>query len=201
MLNDWINKTHLNKASSLKKSFNKQPFPHHLLKNFLIPSKITKIIKIIDKEKYSEKNTDLFHIHQTQDLKFAKTKALKEFYQFISSREFISFIEKITNKRLSKKIDVSSLKLKKINYLLCHDDQLSNRKLAFILYLTTLKKSDGGSLSFFTAKNKKPHEVIKSFYPVSNSFMIFEVSDKSFHQIDEVLSGKQRITIGGWFHD
>ena len=172
-----------------------------MLNNFLLSSKINQIIKSLNKEIYSEKNTDLFHIHQTQDLKFLKTKPIKEFYNFILSKQFISFIEEITKKKLSKNVDISSLKLLKTNYLLCHDDQLSNRKIAFVLYLSTLKKSDGGSLSFFNTKNNKPHKIVKSFYPIKNSLILFEVSNKSFHQIDEVLSNKKRITIGGWFHD
>lgn len=43
------------------------------------------------------------------------------------------------------------------DYLLCHDDQLENRKIAFILYLTESDWSneDGGQLELFKCSSCK----------------------------------------------
>ena len=201
MLTEWINQSYLGKAKTIKKSFKKEPFSHHFLTNFFIKTKIDIVKKEIEKEHFEEKNTDLFHIHQTKDLNNSKNKKIKNFIQFLSSSEFKNFISNITSIKVRRKIDISSLKLKKTSYLLCHDDQLTKRKIALIIYLSTLKKSDGGLLSFFSTKKNKPKKIVKSFSPQYNTLMIFEVSKKSFHQIDEVITNKERITIGGWFHD
>lgn len=44
-----------------------------------------------------------------------------------------------------------------LDYLLCHDDQLENRKIAFILYLTENEWSekDGGQLELFKCDSGK----------------------------------------------
>ncbi len=47
----------------------------------------------------------------------------------------------------------------------------------------------------------QPIKIVKSLTPKRNSFLFFEVSDKSFHQVSEVLSqNKTRFSINGWFH-
>lgn len=47
----------------------------------------------------------------------------------------------------------------------------------------------------------QPQEVVRSLAPRHNSFAFFEVSPKSFHQVDEVLTrDRTRLSIGGWFH-
>jgi len=44
-------------------------------------------------------------------------------------------------------------------------------------------------------------QVLKSLRPRFNSLLFFEVSDRSFHQVAEVLSeSKCRLSINGWFH-
>ncbi|KAL3314032.1 Prolyl 3-hydroxylase ogfod1 [Cichlidogyrus casuarinus] len=108
------------------------------------------------------------------------------------------------------------------NYLLCHDDQLDSRKVAFIYYLVdeSWSEKDGGSLSLldncpsdqfgFTADvDKKSSENISNFHPWCpaqklipkfNSLAFFEVCTKSFHSVNEILSDKPRLSINGWFH-
>ena len=44
-------------------------------------------------------------------------------------------------------------------------------------------------------------EVVKSLCPKNNSLLFFEVSDRSFHQVSEILTcTKTRYSIHGWFH-
>jgi hypothetical protein len=57
------------------------------------------------------------------------------------------------------------------------------------------------STSFICKENCQPIQVAKSIVPVQNRIMFFEVSDRSFHQVAEVLSKtKIRLSINGWFH-
>jgi Rps23 Pro-64 3,4-dihydroxylase Tpa1-like proline 4-hydroxylase len=80
--------------------------------------------------------------------------------------------------------------------LLPHDDRLSGRKIAYILNLSkNFAKNDGGALQFFKGK-----KIVKSIPPTFNTFTIFQVSPRSLHQVQEVLSDKKRISFAGWFH-
>jgi prolyl 3-hydroxylase /prolyl 3,4-dihydroxylase len=56
-------------------------------------------------------------------------------------------------------------------------------------------------LNLFKIDNFQPTEIVKSIVPKENTFLFFEVSDRSFHQVAEVLSkNKTRLSIHGWFH-
>lgn len=92
------------------------------------------------------------------------------------------------------------------DYLLVHDDLLSNRKIAFVFYLSPWKpewsESMGGSLELFdTDHNNLPiFPVVKKIFPKNNQFIFFQVCDKSFHQVSEVTTlDYPRLTINGWF--
>jgi Rps23 Pro-64 3,4-dihydroxylase Tpa1-like proline 4-hydroxylase len=113
---------------------------------------------------------------------------------------------------------------------LCHDDDIHDdngkgRRFAFIYYLVPddWDSSDGGNLDLFSCdgmyffliessitnylfdliinvENLQPIKIVKSLTPKQNSLLFFEVSDKSFHQVSEVLSqNKTRFSINGWY--
>ncbi len=192
---NWINPVYLKSAAGLKKQFAaNMPFPHLILGSFFT-SKINRVAEQVLNEKFAEQNSDLFQFQQTDDCKKATQPAVKDFYRFFSSKEFISFIAQITGEKL-KFIDMSAFIYDDTDYLLPHDDRLESRKIAYILQVgDSFTKEDGGALQFF--KNKK---IAKSIPPAYNTFTIFKVSSKSWHQVQEVLSNKKRISFAGWFH-
>lgn len=201
-LTDCFNPSYLKDSRRIKKRFSSAtPFEHILLRNFLDKSRAKKLATALLKEKFYEKDTDLFKFSQTDDLKNTKNKVLREFYDFFKSKEFIDFISDISGAKISQSIDASGFIYGSTDYLLPHDDVIEGRKLAYILYLSSgFSSRDGGSLDFFATKKKHPVKITKRFYPDFNSLMIFGVSHKSFHQVSEVLSNKKRLTIGGWLH-
>lgn len=202
MLKNWINPSCLKNISKLNKEFNtNKPFPHLEL-NLFNESKIKQLLKEVKKLNFEEKDSDLFYLLQTKDFKGINNKLISEFYSIISSREFLNLIEKITDIKGLNATDAASLIFPSTGYLLPHDDQLGTRKIAYILNLSDFKEKEGGQLEFFaTDSNNNPIKVAKSIVPKFNNFIIFKVSEKSFHQVSEVLSNKQRITIGGWFNE
>ena len=202
MLKDWINQKHLKNISKLNKQFNtNKPFPHLELDLFK-DSKIKQLLKEIKKLEFKEKDSDLFYLLQTVDFKSIKNKLINEFHSIISSKEFYNLLENITNIKGLGATDAASLIFPNTGYLLPHDDRLATRKIAYILNLSDFKDKDGGQLEFFeTDSNNNPIKVAKSITPKFNNFIIFKVSEKSFHQVSEVLSDKKRITIGGWFNE
>jgi len=193
---NWVNPVYLKNAYGLKKQFSaNKPFPHLVLGNFF-GKKIHDVAKQVLKEKFVEKNSDLFQFQQmTSDCNRATQPAVKEFHKFFSSKEFIQFISKITNVKL-KFIDMSGFIYDDTDYLLPHDDRLSGRKIAYVVNLSKdFVPEDGGALQFF--KDKK---IVKSIPPAFNTLTIFKVSPKSLHQVQEVMLNKKRISFGGWFH-
>lgn len=75
-----------------------------------------------------------------------------------------------------------------LDFLLCHDDELDSRRIAFILYLNSWKSEWGGNLELFSAtESVHPSKVVKSICPDFNKFAFFEVSETSFHQVNTVF--------------
>jgi Rps23 Pro-64 3,4-dihydroxylase Tpa1-like proline 4-hydroxylase len=192
---NWVNPVYLKNVDGLRKQFpSNKPFPHLVLGNFFA-KRINSVAKALVKEKFYENNSDLFQFQQTDDCKNAKQPAVKEFYKFFSSKEFINLISKITNTKL-KFIDMSGFIYDDSDYLLPHDDRLSGRKIAYVVNLSKdFTPSDGGALQFF-----KGNKIVKTIPPTFNTLTIFKVSPKSLHQVQEVMSNKKRLTFAGWFH-
>ena len=89
------------------------------------------------------------------------------------------------------------------DHLLCHDDELEGRRIAFIMYFVKdWTEADGGTLDLFRLnENGQPTEVMKQIVPETNALAFFEVTEKSYHQVAEILTkDKSRLSIGGWFH-
>lgn len=198
----WLNPAHEKDSARLKKVFtSSKPFPHLILSDFFNPKKSVEILKALTQEPMEEKEADLFKFMQTKDLVGTSNKTLKEFRSFLCSDEFVLFMEKLTGLKLKRGvIDLHGTLYQDTDFLLCHDDQLEGRKIAFLFYLSNLTEKDGGSLNLFNSKNKMPTTISKKVIPQFNTFAFFEVSSVSFHEVEEIISPVQRIAIGGWFH-
>lgn len=194
-MKEWVSPKYLDKTSVLKGKFARDnPFPYLFLKDFF-SEKIKRVRSTLLKESFERKEKDLFSFYQTADISHSKNRILKEFYSFFASKDFLDFISQVTSQRL-KSIDMSGFIYSEGDYLLPHDDRLEGRRIAYVVNLSEkFSNIDGGQLSFFS-RNK----IVKSFVPVFNSFVLFEVSKKSLHQVNEVLTIKQRLTLAGWFH-
>ncbi len=172
-------------------SIKKELFLHSVNRNFFQEKQLIKILKALTKEKFFFKQADLFQFKQTNDLVSSKSSTLQELRAFLLSEEFISHIEQVTKLKLKRnQIDIAGTLYESTDYLLPHDDQLDSRKIAFFIYLS---ECEGGELNLY--KEWKPTKIKPQF----NTFAFFEVSEKSFHSVEEVIKG-QRIAITGWYH-
>ncbi|CAF3928895.1 unnamed protein product [Rotaria sp. Silwood2] len=127
----------------------------------------------------------------------------------IHEKDFKDWLAQATNIRFSDKIDMTCSKYDYTDYLLCHDDDIhgtiEGRRIAFIYYLVPddWKETDGGALDLFdTDEENQPCCIVKSLLPKRNRLAFFEVTDKSYHQVAEVLNEKQgaRLSVNGWLH-
>src|SRR3989344_948087 len=204
-LKEFIQEKYLEgrERDKIAKMFRKdKPFPHFVLKDFFLREKIIELLKGLSKEKLYEKESDLFKFMQSNDLNFSSCKEIKEFRDFLISNDFISYLSDITGFKLKKgKIDLFGSVYQDTDYLLCHDDKLEGRKIAFNVYLSNFKENEGGSLNLFASNDGKPLKIEKEIISRFNTFAIFEVSEKSFHEVSEVVVNKQRIALSGWYYE
>ncbi|XP_064626041.1 prolyl 3-hydroxylase OGFOD1-like [Lineus longissimus] len=179
------------------------PFRCCVLPNFIKDERFLEGLKdeLLDQIFY-EKNNDLYKFQQTDDLRKISSPHVRALRKFLYS-DFLAWLREVTGIQFSEKVDMTCSKYDYTDTLLCHDDELEGRRIAFILYLVPpWKDGDGGALEIFnTDENRLPKDVIRSIFPKWNSFAFFEVNPVSFHQVAEVLTeDKTRLSVNGWFH-
>lgn len=203
-LEQWIAPQHLRPQAVKKLAARYRsatPFPHIALDNFLHERIARELLRALIAEKFYPKKSDLFQLAQTQSLAASTQPVIQAVRSVFRSPEFTDYIARISGVKLkSGKLDFNGALYQDTDHLLCHDDELDTRKIAFMLYLNTLTKKDGGSLNLLGTKNKKPHRVVKKLWPKFNTLTFFTVSEKSFHEVEEVVSQAQRLNVGGWLH-
>lgn len=203
LLSSWVSDKYLGDIENLKLQFNSnRPFQHIVLKDFLKKERVSDLLGALQKEKFIHKESDLFSLNQTHDLKSSKSNILRSFHLMAASKEFADFMCNLTGIKVKAgALDLAGSLYKSGDYLLCHDDQVEDRKIAYILYLSQdFKESDGGSFMLFDEKNGEPNRLVQKHLPLFNHLMIFQVSRVSFHAVEENMSNKERYAIGGWLH-
>jgi Rps23 Pro-64 3,4-dihydroxylase Tpa1-like proline 4-hydroxylase len=178
-----------------------QPYPHAAIENFLNPKKAKLLEKALRTHRFERKESDLFTFWQTTDLRDSDNPVIKEFLAVMASDEVREWLKAITGIRV-KSLDAMGVIYRDTDRLLCHDDELEDRKIAYILNLSDgFTNNDGGALAILDSDTKgRPKSVVRRIMPKHNTFAFFTVSKKSHHVVEEVLAPKDRLTIGGWFH-
>ena len=176
-----------------------KPFAHIELPDFLRESVAQKLLTELAKEEFTHKESDLFSFNQTADLEITQSVFLTEFRDFLVT-DFRLYMQAITGMTCKSQLDLAGTLYENTDYLLVHDDQLDDRNIAFLFYLSTMLADQGGSLNLFEQNDKLPTKVVKKIIPQFNTLAFFAVTDISFHEVEEVYGDVQRIALGGWFH-
>lgn len=203
ILSSWISKGTLAEISQYRKQFDRAaPFPHIVVPNFLDQTRANELAKALKSQTFIHKESDLFSLNQTGDFSTSKNPSLKGFYALASSKEFADFMQQLTGIKVKAgALDLAGSLYKPGNYLLCHDDQVEDRKIAYILYLSKdFTSTDGARFMLFNQKDGEPNALAESHIPLFNHLMVFQVSRISFHAVEENISKKDRYAIGGWLH-
>uniref|UniRef100_T1GLH5 Fe2OG dioxygenase domain-containing protein n=1 Tax=Megaselia scalaris TaxID=36166 RepID=T1GLH5_MEGSC len=163
---------------------------------------------MVEKIHWDRKQMDLFEFFQSTDISNLKhCPSIYKFYEFLSTKAK-PLVEKLTNMKFSNLTATCSMYTRG-DYLLVHDDLLSNRRIAFVYYISPWESAKewseemGGALEIFeTDDNDLPQfPVVRKITPKDNQFVFFKVGRKSFHQVGEVTcTDYPRITINGWFY-
>lgn len=195
-------------------SVDSRTFPLCIIPNVFQSAFAASLKPALELEHFVPKSNDLYRFHQTRsDLASSKNEVIRELVQEIYSQELISIVSRVTGISLSSTIDISGQRYDRGDYLLCHDDQLRGRRVAFVFYLVdcSWSEQDGGSLDFFCSQRSEKDSfapvpcdcVNSSFSPRWNTLVFFTVTDSSFHQVSENTSPdhKTRLSIAGWYHE
>ncbi|KAJ1308582.1 hypothetical protein OPQ81_004281 [Rhizoctonia solani] len=205
------------------------PYKHAVVPS-LFSDELLKNVKdeILRNVSFTEKETDIYKVHQTGDLaslsyltpeQLALFPSLLKLREALYSPEFRQFIRDVTGcgPLSGKKQDMSVNSYRKGCHLLNHDDVIGTRRVSYILYMPLpleepWKPEWGGALELYPVKtlpdgNLEPEcKPTKIIPPSWNQFIFFEIQPgRSFHSVEEVVvdeadNQRQRLSISGWFH-
>ncbi|XP_053491220.1 prolyl 3-hydroxylase OGFOD1 [Ictalurus furcatus] len=180
-----------------------EPFPHCRIRNFVQNESFLENLRDeLLRLNFHGKSNDLYKFQQSDDLKKRKEHHVSEIRSLLFL-QFRSWLSEVLGVDLETTVDISCAKYEHTDVLLCHDDELEGRRVAFILYLVPpWDSSDGGMLDLYnTDEHYEPVSIVKSLLPCWNTLLFFEVSPVSFHQVSEVLTDEKcRLSLSGWFH-
>uniref|UniRef100_A0A669AWA2 2-oxoglutarate and iron-dependent oxygenase domain containing 1 n=1 Tax=Oreochromis niloticus TaxID=8128 RepID=A0A669AWA2_ORENI len=154
------------------------PFPHCIFTNFISSQAFAENLqKELLELNFHEKSNDLYKFKQCA--RFCITVCRAALFG-----RFRSWLGEVLGVELEPTVDISCAKYEYTDVLLCHDDELEGRRVAFILYLVPpWQSSDGGTLDLYTTDSYlQPQSIVKSLVPSWNTLVLFEVSPVSFHQ-------------------
>lgn len=160
---------------------------------------------------WQRKQMDLYEFHQTTDFANLTTEpkpALKAFYDILRN-VMLPWMRDVSGLDLSY-VSASCSMYNYGDFLLVHDDLLTDRQIAFVYYVSPWPEAErwteemGGALELFecdSTTGQPKYPIVKRIPPRNNQFTFFRVCDKSFHQVGEVTNlVYPRLTINGWFH-
>ncbi|CAB3984871.1 prolyl 3-hydroxylase OGFOD1, partial [Paramuricea clavata] len=175
-------------------SLHTYPFKHCIIRNFVKDEEYLKHLKeeLLELQ-FKEKSNDLYKFYQSNDLKTSRKETISKLRKLLY-KDCLDWMKTVTNIILDENaIDMSCAKYTNTDVLLCHDDELEGRRIAYIFYLVPpWTKKDGGSLDLFDINEfGEPDMIVKSLVPEWNSLVFFEVTPVSFHQV--TFSQKNRV--------
>jgi Rps23 Pro-64 3,4-dihydroxylase Tpa1-like proline 4-hydroxylase len=129
---------------------------------------------------------------------------LVAFAAALASPAVLAAVGEITGKRVTT-VEARSYCYVIGGYLLPHTDGMRQlgRQIAFAAYLSLDGQCEGGELELFRCELDDAGEIAsavaeRTIEHRSNRLVLFDVSERSLHQIREVTAGS-RVSLAGWF--
>ncbi|MFT3697049.1 MAG: 2OG-Fe(II) oxygenase [Kofleriaceae bacterium] len=159
------------------------PFPHLVIDGFSAPD----LMEVLEDQGVDRYQGDLFEFEASP---VGGLALAGEFATLLCP-----VLERVTGK-VVRKADMRAYAYRPGHYLLPHTDHQDGlgRVLAYAWYLPTPEPPTGGELELFAG-----WESARVIEPAPWRIAIFEVGDRSLHQVREVLSGL-RLSLAGWFY-
>ena len=177
------------------------PFPHVTVKDFLDSATLDLAIDALAGLEYDFKESDLFSYWASIDLTAINHPAINILRNDLGDANWRKKVAKSFRIKQLSSIDMAAYVYGLGDFLLPHDDQVEGRIIAYSLHLTPeITEETGGALNIFKANKEGKSKLVDSILPEYNSLIMFEVSDHSWHQVSEITSDIQRLTLTGWYY-
>lgn len=159
------------------------PYPHIVIDDF-VPA--TPILELLDDEAVVRQDGDIF--------RFEASAHLAEISASFGAALAAPFA-RITGKSVTR-VELRAYAYRPGHFLLPHTDHQAglDRRLAFAYYLPTPEPPTGGELELYDGLASA-----KVIDPRPDRLVVFDVGDRTLHQVREVLSGL-RLSLAGWFY-
>jgi prolyl 3-hydroxylase /prolyl 3,4-dihydroxylase len=162
----------------------KLPFPHLIIDSFLLDEDVARAREVYSTTGFRPQHSDLFKFLQTGELAsdprlaFLKERLHEVFGRMTDADGWITIFASYYSRG---------------DYLLCHDDRTESRQYAFSYYL---EDYDTGKLLLYESDCMS---VSKEIGIRANRLVVFEVSEKSYHEV-AYCEGDGRKAFTGWFN-
>jgi len=178
-----------------------RPFPHLVLDDFVPDDALPELLAILEDEPVERYEGDIFVFDASATVPVTpKLRALQDSFATILGPP----LSRITGRQV-RRVDMRAYAYRVGHYLLPHSDHQQDlgRAIAYAYYLPSPDPPDGGELEMFACRSEHGElvstEAARLIVPEPNRLVVFEVSERSLHQVREVLAGL-RISLAGWFY-
>lgn len=142
------------KATAAWQASRAAPFSHLLLPNAFDSLTLAAARdELAARAAFRTLSNDLYSFEQTRELRAMPGGALERLIAAIYGEPFRDWLREVTGLPLSGTVDISVARYSFGSHLLCHDDDLAERRVAFIIYLVPEAgwdiARDGGALELF----------------------------------------------------
>lgn len=177
------------------------PFPHVIVDDVVAPEDLETIMAVLDEEPVERSDGDLFSFEATgPEPTTVELRALRDTF----ARDLAPAFSRIGGTAVSR-VDMRAYAYRPGHYLLPHTDHQEGlgRIYAYAYYLPSPEPPVDGALELFACATAAGELVdiatAKIIEPRANRLVVFEVGERSLHQVREVMAGL-RISLAGWFY-
>jgi 2OG-Fe(II) oxygenase superfamily len=179
------------------------PFPHLVIDDFADEAQLPALLELLEEEPVERRQSDLFAFDATApEPTSPEVRALRDELAAVLAPP----LSRLIGQPL-RRVELRAYAYRPGDHLLPHTDhqQRLGRVLAYAYYLPSPEPPEGGELELFGCQVEGEGDALaeiassKIIEPKANRMVIFEVGDRSLHQVREVLSG-MRLSLAGWFY-
>jgi hypothetical protein len=178
-----------------------RPFSHVVIDGFVRAERLADLAIAFEDEPADEIHDEIFSTMASR--KRLENEAFRAFEAELSAREVLDAVGALAETKLTR-VELRAYVYLEGHYLLPHADHQPavGRALALAFYVDA-RDLEGGELELFDC-DLDGREIVRTrsgrrIAAVPNRAVIFEVGDRSLHQVREVTRGA-RLSLAGWFY-